>query len=267
LTGAVDDVFKALADPTRRRLLDSLNERDGQTLRSLCAGLKTSRQSVSKHLAILEAANLITTLRQGREKLHYLNAAPIADISDRWIRRYDRERVAALSDLKRALEDPALPSQPFVYTTYIHTTPQRLWRALTEPEFTRRYWGVVFETDWRAGSTLTYNFENRGVTVEDPEQMIVESQPYTRLAYTWFTPTPEWAAAREIGEDEQAQMAAESRSTATFTLEAVDDEVKLTVVHDGFDEGSLLMRDAAQGWPRVLSRLKTMLESGAAPGE
>ena len=99
----MDDVFRALSDPSRRRLLDSLNRRNGQTLRELCAGLDMARQSVSKHLAILEDANLVITVRRGREKLHYLNAAPINDIAERWINRYDQQRVAALSDLKKAL--------------------------------------------------------------------------------------------------------------------------------------------------------------------
>src|SRR5438874_13451500 len=129
--GGVDEIFRALADPSRRRLLDSLNTRNGQTLRELCSGLEMARQSVSKHLAILEAANLVTTVRRGREKLHYLNAAPINDISERWITRYERERVRALGDLKRALEETSMDDKPsFVYTTYIKTTPERLWQAL-----------------------------------------------------------------------------------------------------------------------------------------
>src|SRR5438270_7186063 len=137
----LDDVFRALADPSRRALLDSLNARNGQTLRELCEGLAMARQSVSKHLAVLEAAGLVTTVRRGREKLHYLNAAPINEISDRWINRYHQRRVHALADLKRALEDTEMPSPEFVYTTYIKTSPERLWQALTDPAFTRQYWG------------------------------------------------------------------------------------------------------------------------------
>src|SRR6516164_9257675 len=124
---SIDEVFKALADTSRRRLLDSLNARNGQTLRELCSGLTMARQSVSKHLAVLEAANLVTSVRQGREKLHYLNAAPVNEIAERWIDRYDRDRVRALADLKRALEDP-VDKPEFVYTTYIRTTPERLWQ-------------------------------------------------------------------------------------------------------------------------------------------
>src|SRR5213592_397563 len=142
----IDDAFRALADPSRRLLLDSLNERNGQTLRELCSRLDMARQSVSKHLAVLETADLVTTVRRGREKLHYLNAAPINEIGERWITRYDRPRVDALADLKRALEDGDPVDKPtFVYTTYIKTTPERLWQALTDPAFTRRYWfGVTF---------------------------------------------------------------------------------------------------------------------------
>src|SRR5690242_2356009 len=171
----MDDAFRALADPGRRRLLDSLNTRNGQTLRELCSELDMARQSVSKHLAVLEAANLVTTVRRGREKLHYLNAAPINEIAERWITHYEQDRVHALADLKRALEDPAVDRPSFVYTTYIKTTPERLWQALTEPAFTERYWGIVFDTDWRPGAPMTW--QQRGVTIADAEQVVLESDP------------------------------------------------------------------------------------------
>src|SRR3954466_10614474 len=191
-----DDVFKALADASRRVLLDSLNERNGQTLRELCSRVDMARQSVSKHLAVLEAANLVATVRRGREKLHYLNAAPINEIAERWITRYDRERVRALADLKRALEDTAVDTPSFVYTTYIKTTPQRLWQALTEPAFTERYWGLTFESDWKPGARMSWR--QRGVTIADAEQRVVESDPYRRLSYTWHSFTAEWAEALDL---------------------------------------------------------------------
>ena len=103
-----DEVFRALADPSRRRLLDSLNARNGQRLRELCAGLDMTRQSVSKHLDILAEANLVAAVWRGREKLHYLNAAPISEIAERWISHYDRQRVSALSDLETLLEKAGL---------------------------------------------------------------------------------------------------------------------------------------------------------------
>lgn len=101
----MDKVFKALADPTRRALLDRLYAKDGQTLSELCADLGMSRQATSQHLALLEAANLVATLWQGREKLHYLNPAPLQEIGERWLGKYEGRRLQALSELKRALED------------------------------------------------------------------------------------------------------------------------------------------------------------------
>lgn len=99
-----DDVFKALADPSRRRLLDRLHATDGQTLGDLCAGLIMTRQAVAKHLAILEAANLVVSKRKGREKLHFINPVPIHEIAERWISKFDQPRLSALSALKRSLE-------------------------------------------------------------------------------------------------------------------------------------------------------------------
>ena len=258
----IDEVFRALADPSRRLLLDRLNHRNGQTLRELCTGLEMARQSVSKHLAVLEAANLVTTVRQGREKLHYLNAAPINEMSERWINRYDQERVHALADLKRALEETPMQKPSFAYTTYIRTTPERLWQALTEPAFTERYWKTTFETDWQVGSTMTWN--NHGVTIADPEQVVLESDPYRRLSYTWHTFTPELAEVHDSLTDEViAKAAAEGRSKVTFEIEPLDELCKLTVVHDGFEPGSTVVELISGGWPRVLSDLKTLLESDA----
>jgi DNA-binding transcriptional ArsR family regulator/uncharacterized protein YndB with AHSA1/START domain len=257
----IDEVFKALADPSRRQLLDSLNSQNGQTLRELCSGLDMARQSVSKHLAVLEAAHLVTTVRRGREKLHYLNAAPINEIGERWIRSYDRERVHALADLKRALEDTGMDKPSFVYTTYIRTTPERLWQALTDPAFTRRYWWeTTFETDWKTGSTMRW--DTRGVTIADPEQLVLESDPPRRLSYTWHTVTPELADVLELTEEARERLAAERRSKVTFEIEPLAELVKLTVVHDGFEAGSLMASLVSHGWPRVLSDVKTLLETG-----
>ena len=105
ISPSLDEVFKALADRTRRELLDRLFEENGQTLSALCARLGISRQAVSKHLELLEAANLVITVRSGREKLHYLNPVPIGEIYERWIGKYERSRLRALAALKRKLED------------------------------------------------------------------------------------------------------------------------------------------------------------------
>jgi uncharacterized protein YndB with AHSA1/START domain len=256
----MDEVFRALADPSRRRLLDSLNASNGQTLRELCVGMRMARQSVSKHLAVLEAANLVTTVWRGREKLHYLNAAPINDISERWIDRYEQERVDALADLKRALENPPMDKPSFVYTTYIQTTPERLWEALTSPAFTQRYWSATFQTDWQPGSEMVWTLF--GVTVAHPDQVVLEADPPRRLSYTWHTFTPELARAADASEDQFAAANGEPRSRVTFEIEPVGDVVKLTVVHDGLGEQSTAALLVSRGWPRVLSRLKTLLETG-----
>jgi DNA-binding transcriptional ArsR family regulator len=258
----VDEVFRALSDPSRRRLLDSLHDRNGQTLRELCAGLDMARQSVSKHLAILEDASLVATVRRGREKLHYLNAAPISEIAERWISRYDQQRVDALSDLRHALEKTEMDRPEFVYTTYIRTTPEQLWRGLTEPAFTRRYWGLALESDWKTGSPVTVQLDKNGVTIADPAQVVLESDPYRRLAYTWHTFTPQWAAAYSISADQLARFASEPRSRVAFDIEPVGDCVRLTVVHDGFEPGSAVLAGVTQGWPMLVSSLKSLLETG-----
>ncbi|MCU1395566.1 MAG: Transcriptional regulator, ArsR family [Ilumatobacteraceae bacterium] len=269
-----DEVFKALADPSRRQLLDRLNQRPGQNLTELCAGLDMARQSVTKHLAILERAGLIVVVRHGRERLHHLNAAPINDIADRWIGRFNQQQVRALADLKTALEAPVMTTQTttstidtaieapsFTYTTYIKTTPEQLWLGLTDPVFTEQYWGLKFHTDWAVGSTI--DWEQSGVTTRDPGQVVVEYDPYHRLAYTWHTFTPEWGAAYGVDESLRTTIAAEPRSTATFELEPSGEMVRLTVVHSGFAPGSTVVEMVGGGWPKVLSVLKTLLETGA----
>jgi DNA-binding transcriptional ArsR family regulator/uncharacterized protein YndB with AHSA1/START domain len=258
----MDEVFRALSDPSRRRLLDRLKDRNGQTLRELCAGLGMARQSVSKHLAILEDANLIATVRRGREKLHYLNAAPISEIAERWISRYDQQRVDTLTDLRKALEGPTMDRPAFVYTTYIRTTAEQCWRGLTDPAFTRRYWGLAYESDWQAGSTFTVKLDRNDVTIADPAQVVLESDPYRRLSYAWHTFTPEWAAAYGISDENRARFAAEPRSKVTFDIEPLGEYVRLTVVHDGFEPGSEVLSGISQGWPLLVSSLKSLLETG-----
>ena len=264
----MDDVFKALSDPSRRSLLDSLNQRNGQTLSELCTGLDMARQSVSKHLAVLEGANLVTTVRRGREKLHFVNAAPINAIADRWINHYDRQRAEALADLKTALEQkpmttPTTSSQAteFVYTTYIKTTPEQLWQALTDPAFTVRYWGVQLTSDWKVGSTITWEY--KGVTMADPEQTVLVADVNRRLAYTWHTITPEFGELIGSSPEEVAALAAEQRSNVSFEIEPMGELVKLTVTHGGFEPGSTILPGISEGWPTILASLKTLLETGA----
>lgn len=149
----------------------------------------------------------------------------------------------------------------FVYTTYISTTPERLWQALTEPAFTKRYWETTFTTEWTAGSPMTW--DNHGVVLTDPEQVVVQSDPFRRLAYTWHSFTPELG--ERFGWDDAlvATLAAEPRSTVAFEIEpAGDGVVKLTVVHDGFTPASTVAQMVSAGWPNVIASLKTLLETG-----
>jgi uncharacterized protein YndB with AHSA1/START domain/DNA-binding transcriptional ArsR family regulator len=263
----MDAVFKALADPCRRGLLDRLNATNGQSLRELCAGLNMARQSVTKHLGVLEAANLVTTARRGRNKLHYLNAAPINDIADRWIDRYNRERAHALADLKRALEANAMTETEFVYSTYIKTTPERLWAALTEPAFTRQYWGAAVHSDWNVGSPVLWETDADDEP-RDLDQVVLEAEPYRRLSYTWHNYQPAHAELFGWSDEHFAELVKEKRSKVTFEIEPVGSAVKLTVTHDGFEPGSEMLeacsgrKPQSGGWPELLSSLKTLLETG-----
>src|SRR5580704_1117763 len=157
----MDAVFRALADPTRRILLDKLFEKDGQTLSALEGRLSMTRFGVMKHLRVLEEAHLVVTKRRGREKLHFLNPVPIRLIHDRWVSKYAEPWVSALSDLKQSLEDKAMEK---VFEIYIKTTPERLWEAITNAEMRRKYtFGVVVRSDWKSGSR--YEGASRGTMI------------------------------------------------------------------------------------------------------
>ncbi|MBU9765185.1 metalloregulator ArsR/SmtB family transcription factor [Mycobacterium sp. TNTM28] len=256
----MDDVFKALADATRRRLLESLDEQNGQSLRELCGGLSMTRQSVSKHLAVLETANLVTTRRVGREKRHYLNTEPITTVADRWIDHYAHARAHGQAGLKTVLEHPTVSE--FVYVTYIHTTPERLWQAITNPAFSRSYLGHGIESDWLKGSSYTWIED--GVRIEHPEQMVLESDPYRRLAFTFHTFTPELRRIDpQLSEETIAAAAGEPRSRVAFDIETVGDQVKLTLVHDGLGVDGVVRELVSRGWPLKLSGLKSELERAA----
>jgi uncharacterized protein YndB with AHSA1/START domain/DNA-binding transcriptional ArsR family regulator len=265
----MDAVFRALADPSRRELLDRLNERDGQNLRELGDGLGMARQSVTKHLAVLEAAGLVTTTRRGRERLHHLNTAPIAEIADRWIGRYHRRRAQALADLRHTLEEPTMSETEFRYTTYVRTTPERLWQALTDPVFTLQYWGTALHSDWQPGSKILWQSGPDG-ELRDLDQVVLEADPPRRLAYTWHEAQDEHAELFGWDAAELARLRTEPRSHVSFTLEPAGDSVRLTVVHEGFAPDSPMLvavsgqLPPSRGWPVVLAGLKSLLETGEA---
>ena len=237
-----DDVFKALADSTRRGLLDALFRQDGQTLSALEQHLPMTRFGVMKHLKVLEQAGLVTSKRRGREKLHFLNAVPIRLVHDRWVSKYAEPWAAGLSDLKHEMEDGTMEK---VFEIYIKTTPERLWEAITDNEQRRKYnFGVGVESDWTEGSRyagVTAGagpiLEGENLKVDAPRRLV---QSFNAL----------W------GE----QVRSEATSRVTWEIEQVEDSCRLTVTHDQLREGA--NDELFGGWPMILSGLKTLLETG-----
>ena len=244
----MDVVFKALADPTRRRLLDMLFRRDCQTLGELEGRLAMTRFGVMKHLAILERARLVVTKRRGREKFHYLNAVPIRQIHDRWLDKYSARMTAMLTALKEEIEEELMEK---VYEIYIKTTPERLWEAITDPELRSKFsFGVGVYSAWKAGGP--YHARTTDMTilpgVEIANGVNVEVDPPHRLVQTF----------RALWNDD---VKLEGESRVTWEIEPVGDSCRLTVTHDQLRAGA--NAQLYGGWPMILSGLKTWLEAGA----
>jgi uncharacterized protein YndB with AHSA1/START domain/DNA-binding transcriptional ArsR family regulator len=243
----MDAVFKALADPTRRRLLDMLFRRDGQTLGQLERRLAMTRFGVMKHLRVLEDARLIVTKWRGREKLHFLNAVPIRQIHDRWIDKFAAPVAAMLTGLKKTLEEDGMEK---VYEIYIKTTPERLWQAIVDPALRAKYsFGLAVSSDWKPGSgyqarTTAMNGD-AGLVLADGENL--EIDPPRRLVQTY----------RATWSDE---VKAEGYSRVTWEIAQVGDSCCLTVTHDRLRDGA--NPQLYGGWPMILSGLKTLLETG-----
>src|SRR5713226_907724 len=241
-----DLVFKALADPTRRHLLDQLFERDGRTLTELESELKMTRFGVMKHLRLLEEAGLVVTRRSGRNKLHFLNPIPIRLIHDRWIDKYTEPWAATLTGLKKNLEN----TTEKVFEIYIKTTPERLWQAITDPEMRRKYtFGVGVTSDWKPGSSYKGAAGTGTVAPTMPifEGENLEVDPPRRLVQSF----------RALWSDD---VQAEGTSRVTWEIEPVGDSCRLVVIHDQLREGA--NNQLYGGWPMVLSGIKTLLESG-----
>ena len=244
-----DEVFRALAHPIRRRLLDLLFVRDGLPLGELEATVpEMTRFGVMKHLRVLEAAGLVTTRRAGRETHHYLNAVPIRQIHDRWLDRYRARAAAVLLDLKTTLEegdmDEAAPAR--VFTVYVKSTPDEVWSAITDSEFTLRYYyASTVESDWEPGSPYRYLIAGSDAIVGE----VLESDPPRRLALTFDA---RW--------DEQVASDPPSRITWEI-VEAGPGVVEVKAVHEGLVPGSATANQI-EGMAYILSGLKTLLETG-----
>jgi uncharacterized protein YndB with AHSA1/START domain len=248
---AADSVFKALADPTRRLLLDRLRQHNGQTLRELCERLDMARQSATQHLDVLERANLVTVVRRGRERLHYLNPAPIHEIEERWISGFDKPRLQTLNAIKNHAEETAMTDDrrsvpTYVYATYIRATAEQVWQALTDADLTAQYWQHANVSDWQPGSTWEHRRID-GSGAVDVVGRVIESEPPVRLVIT-FEDTPEAELSREP-------------SVVTFLIETHQDIVRLTVTHQDLPNREML-NGISHGWPAVLANLKSLLETG-----
>jgi len=269
-----DLVFKALADTSRRHLLDQLYARDGRTLTELEQGLDMTRFGVMKHLKVLEEAGLVVTRRSGREKLHFLNAVPIQQIHERWIDKYDvrgAERLHALTDLKSALESTMSTTDTATTTVlvnriWIKADTATVWRAITSPEWNDRYGykcastydltpGGAFSTEPSA-AMIEYGGASAGQPIVDGE--VVEVVPGSKLVQTWRTL---W----------DAEASTEGFTRLTYELEERGEGItQLTVVHDvtGAPRTAALVSgdlpEFGGGWPQILSDLKTVLETGAS---
>ncbi len=256
-------MFKALADPTRRSLLDELFEQDGQTLTALQGRLPMTRFGVMKHLGVLEEAGLVTTRRQGREKFHFLNPVPIRLVHDRWVSKYAEPWAATLSGLKTYLEDDTMEDATTVMTVswadgtapvaagtavfevFIKTTRQRLWEAITDPDQRKQYsFGVETHSDWTPGSA--YKASVPGV-VDIAAGRNVEVDPPRLLVQTFDA----------LWSDE---VKAQGTTRVTWEIEPVGTSCRLTVTHDQLPLDA--NPELYGGWPMILSGLKTLLETG-----
>jgi uncharacterized protein YndB with AHSA1/START domain/DNA-binding transcriptional ArsR family regulator len=247
----MDAAFKALGDPTRRRLLDRLREHNGQTLGELCEGLGMARQSATQHLDVLVQASLVTVVRRGRERLHYLNPAPIHEIGERWISVFDQPRLQAISVIKNQAEEYAMTNElttvpSYVYVTYIRARAEQVWQALTDADLTARFWGHANVSDWQPGSAWEHRRAD-GSGAVDVVGRVLEVEPPTRMVIT-FEDAPDTETPREP-------------SVVTFLVEPHQDIVRLTVTHENLPNLEML-NGISSGWPAVLANLKSLLETG-----
>jgi uncharacterized protein YndB with AHSA1/START domain/DNA-binding transcriptional ArsR family regulator len=246
----MDDIFKALSDPSRRLLLDALKNREPQTLNELEAVLPSmTRFGVMKHVKILEDANLVATRKVGREKFHYLNPAPIQHVADRWISRFAALFVMSLNDIKTQAESRAMTKPPNqVYEIHIKATPEIIWEALTSPAKTPAFnFGARVESDWKIGSKVIYWTPDGKVMWEG---IILEYNPPHRLVNSFDA---KW----------QLEFAGDRPSKVTYEVTEVSPGVsKLAVVHEDFDDETATYKSVAQGWMAILSGLKTLVETG-----
>jgi DNA-binding transcriptional ArsR family regulator/uncharacterized protein YndB with AHSA1/START domain len=244
----MDEVFKAISDPSRRLLLDALFERDGQTLGELVALLpEMTRFGVMSHLGVLEEAGLVATRRQGRSKFHYLNPVPIRLIHDRWISRYAEPRVGAIAGIKARVEtgDTKMDKPAHVYSAYIRGTAEEVWDAIVNPDKTQQYYyGTRVASDWEVGSAMAYSYPD-GTLASTGE--IISIDPPKRIEFTFHAL---WDEALE----------AEGPVREVWALDESAGMVQLTV--ELYEIGPRTLEQFAPGLSYIISGLKSLVETG-----
>ena len=245
---AMDSIFKALSDDTRRMLLDQLRTRDGQTLTELESTTGLSRFGVMKHLKQLEGANLILTHKAGRFKYHYLNAAPLQLLVDRWIEPLTQQPLArAILDLGAELErnTPVTDKPDFMLETFIRTTPEKLWEALTSGDISKRYYiaGAAIHGAMEPDTPYEYLTADGKVMLSGT---VLAADPPKRLEMTFL---PGW-----VGPNAKP-------SRNVYEIEAVGDLTKLTILHFDLPAGQEGLKE---GWAKIAASLKSLLETGEA---
>jgi uncharacterized protein YndB with AHSA1/START domain/DNA-binding transcriptional ArsR family regulator len=240
----MEKIFRALGDASRRRLLDALLKKDGQTLAELDAALPdVTRFATMKHLRVLEAAGLVSTRRAGRAKLHYLNPVPIRRIHDRWISKYAEPLIATMTRLKSGLEE----NMKHVYEIFIRTTPEKLWRAITDPDETQKYfYGSRVESTWKPGARIGYRMPDGSIAIEGTLIEVVANRKFSQM----------WRALWD------EKMRAEPPHKVTWEITPMKGVCKLTVLHE--DLGEEALRQVSGGIVHIVSGLKTLLETGQA---
>lgn len=253
-------VFKALGDESRRKLLDLLFLKDGRSLSELEEHLPMTRFGVMKHLKLLKEAGLVTTRKSGRETLHYLNAVPIQMVYDRWVSKYSKGWARTLTELKYDLEEKisleatkmaeakTAETTTQVFEIYIRTSAEKLWQAITDGDFTEKYYfGTRIESDLKAGSDFNYMEPDGNVMVGGK---VVESDPPRKLVTTF---NPNWAKGDNPDFPE---------TRVTYEIEQSGSSCKLSLVHEGLPADNPLTHSFFGGWSQILSGLKTLLETG-----
>ncbi len=245
----MDEVFKAINDPSRRLLLDGLYERDGQTLGELCALLpEMTRYGVMNHLRILEEAELVISHKQGRQKFHYLNPVPIKLIHNRWISRYTELRVGAITGIKARVEtgEHHVEQPAHIYKSYIRGTAEEVWDAITNPDKTVQYfYGTLVDSRWEVGAEMNYNYSD-GTAASTGRIIAIDANK--RLEFTFHALWDE-------------ELAAEGPVREVWSLEESDGMVELRI--ELYEVGPKTLQDFKDGLPYIVSGLKSLVETGS----